>query len=77
MIDKLYNFIPEEDRRLLSLNFLLAQKITYGRVSLDLKSLQSKQHSLRNRNSDYLPMIFYKHISHYLSNIEKIPILHL
>lgn len=77
MNQRLYEFMPMEDRRLLSLNFLLSQKITVDHVSMDIKGAQPRLRCKRSHNAEYLPMIFYKHISHYLSDTGKIPVTRL
>lgn len=72
MKERLYKFIPSSDRHMLSLNFLLAQKITYNKSTLDLKTDQKKIKCSRAYNCEYFSSIFTKHISRYLSSIENI-----
>lgn len=69
MQERLYKFIPQQDRHLLSLNFLLAQKVTCDTATLDLKSNQKKIDCRRLHNHEYFSCIFTKHISRYLSTV--------
>ena len=72
MKERLYRFIPESEKHLLSLNFLLAEKITRNIRTKDIKSRAKKLVSVRMHNDDYSAIIFAKHISRYLSTIDMI-----
>lgn len=72
MKERLYKFIPESEKPLLSLNFLLAEKITCNSNTRDLKNQAKKLVSERLHNNDYSAMIFVKHISRYLSTVDSI-----
>lgn len=72
MKERLYKFIPFEERHLLSLNFLLAQKVTCDTYTRDLKSNQKKIYCSRSHNKEYFPTIFTKHISRYLLSVESL-----
>ncbi len=74
MKQRLYKFIPFEERHLLSLNFLLAQKVTCDTSTLDLKSNQKKISCSRTHNQEYFSTIFTKHISRYLSSVESLKV---
>lgn len=74
MKERLYKFIPYSDRHLLSLNFLLAQKIICNTATLDLKTNQKKIKCSRAYNNEYFSTIYTKHISRYLSSIECIKV---
>lgn len=74
---KLYKYIPEKERELLSINYLLANKIIVDWKGLDIESREVKESSHRYNNQDYFCTIFYKHISCYLTNAEHIKIIKL
>ena len=71
---KLYNYIPQQYRELLSLNFLLAEKQIVEWSSIDIKDIEEKENSQQYDNSKYFCMIFYKHISRYLNEVQNIKI---
>lgn len=68
---KLYKFIPEKDRDILSLNYLLADKIIVDKKCLDIKTREAKV----TNNLDYFCTVFNKHISRYLENLESIEVV--
>lgn len=72
---KLYKFIPEKDRDILSINYLLADKIIVDKKCLDIKARETKVSCTRYNNQDYFCTIFYKHISRYLENLETIEVV--
>ena len=72
---KLYKFIPEKDRGILSLNYLLADKIIVDKKCLDIKTREAKVTCTRYNNLDYFCTVFNKHISRYLENLESIEVV--
>lgn len=75
--NKLYNYIKEQDKEMLSLNYLLAEKYIVDWKGLDIKHGQSKVYSRRFSNCDYFTTIFSKHISRYLSDVHKAKVIKL
>ena len=73
MKQKFYQFIPQSDRNLYSLNFLLAEKIFVDTKTRDIKSFQSKEECIRLHNRNYFCMLYSKHISRYLHITNAIP----
>lgn len=55
---KLYKFIPEKDRDILSLNYLLADKIIVDKKCLDIKTREAKVTCTRYNNLDYFCTVF-------------------
>lgn len=72
---KLYKFIPEKDRDILSLNYLLADKIIVDKKCLDIKTREAKVTCTRYNNLDCFCTVFNKHISRYLENLESIEVV--
>lgn len=70
MSERLINSIENGMEELLSLNFLLAEKVYVSRVSKDLKSHRARLSCDAMRNDDYFGCLFHKHISRYLNEIE-------
>lgn len=71
---KLYKYIPQEVQRLLSLNYLLSDKIFVDWRSRPISTIEQKEWSKEHNNKDYNCMTFYKHISRNLSKIQDIDI---
>lgn len=72
---KLYNYISEKDRSLLSINFLLAEKIIVPWNSLEVKVHEKKEFSNEYHNADFYCTIFDRHISRYLHNASSIKVV--
>jgi hypothetical protein len=75
-MEKFYQYLDIEQRKYLSLNFLFSEKITVdGFVSeLDIKYTERKAKSEIHKNGEFFCMLFNKHISRYISNIDQYPI---
>jgi hypothetical protein len=71
--EKFYTYLDEEQKTLLSLNFLLAEKITTDAFvsEVDIKNKEIKAKSKSHKNNEFFCMLFFKHISRYLPNVEK------
>jgi len=70
--EKFYTYLDEEQKKLLSLNFLLAEKlITDSFVSdLYIKGKEKKAQSQHHNNKEFFCMLYNKHISRYIKDIE-------
>lgn len=75
MREKLYNFIPFEERKYLSLNFILSEKITVDWKTKDIKSMQIKVQSSKYHNGEYFCMLYHKHITRYLTDVSKLEVI--
>lgn len=73
MKQKFYKFVPTENRKLFSLNFLLAEKVIVDLKTRNLKSFQSVENCSQLHNRAYFCMLYTKHISRYLNINTGIP----
>ena len=72
---KVTTFSRIRHRDILSLNYLLADKIIVDKKCLDIKTREAKVTCTRYNNLDYFCTVFNKHISRYLENLESIEVV--
>ena len=71
--EKFYSYLTTEQKELLSLNFLLSEKfiVDYHVSSLNIKGTEIRANSKFHHNRLFFCMLFYKHISRYVDDIEQ------
>jgi hypothetical protein len=69
---KFYTFLNQEQREILSLNFLLAEKIIADTFVSDIaiKQTERKAESNFHHNREFFCLLFCKHISRYINDID-------
>lgn len=70
---KFYDIISDSDKKYLSLNFILSEKIFSESFisNIDVKSQEERASSFIHYNSDFDTILFVKHISRYIQDIDE------
>lgn len=72
-MSRLYTFLQIEEQRYLSLNFLFSEEIKIDFSSFIFKGVGEKSESIHHNSRDYQSILFHKHVSRYIENIDFYP----
>jgi hypothetical protein len=70
----LYTYLQPEDQKYLSLSFLFSKEVISNSLPVMIRGVERKCESIHHNSRDFQIILFYKHISRYIENIEDYPI---